>query len=96
MDIQYQIKFAHQSESEMDAAIRELPYFADFDSPNRLFNLWLDPASATPGEMPDAWAAIDPDGIYCRLNSGASSYPIRDALMAIAEQSQTSVIIDEQ
>lgn len=95
MGIEYQIKFAHQSESEIDAAIRDLPYFVDFDPPNRLYNLWLDPAHATPRTMPDAWAAIDPDGIYCCLNSGPASHPIRDALVAIAERSQAEVIIDE-
>ncbi|MEX1039645.1 MAG: hypothetical protein WDZ51_03370 [Pirellulaceae bacterium] len=95
MGIQYQIKFAHQSELELDAAIRELPYFVDFDPPSRLYNLWLEPDRAIPGEMPDAWVAIDSDGIYCCLNRSAESYPIRDALVASAERFQTEVIVDE-
>lgn len=94
MGIELQIKFAHQSEQKLDAAIRGLPYFVDFDPPNRLYNLWLEPDQAIPGKMPDAWAAIDPDGIYCCLNRGAESYPIRDALVASAERFKAEVIVD--
>lgn len=93
MGIEYTIRFQCPPRSELDRAIRGLPYFRDFDEEFELYNLWNDPVSARTG-MPDTHAAIKDDGIYFCENA-ANSSGIDDSLLEIAKRFDPNATIEE-
>lgn len=94
MAIEYHIRFARSSDGELDGAIRSLPFFRNYDVRYQLYNFRLDGDNSGPG-MPDAHAKIEPDGVYFCDNGGPDVTRIKEALIAVGRQFDSTVIIVE-
>jgi hypothetical protein len=94
MGIEYQIRFARPSEPDLDRAIRSSPFFRDYDARYQLYNLWLDRNDFRSG-MPDAHVKIEASGIYFCDNCGPDVSLIRESLVAIAQQFDPAVVVEE-
>jgi hypothetical protein len=73
MGIEYEIRFQYDNPDQLDALLRQAPYFTDCNEDYRLYN-YRDPDNPPTSELndvPDVHAAIEPYGIYVCDNGGA-------------------------
>jgi hypothetical protein len=63
MGIEYKIVCDPKAVAHFDEFLRRQPFFQSYDSEDRLYNLRV-PGIPKVEDFPDAYAAIEPDGIY--------------------------------
>jgi len=94
MSYEYRIRFSTPSNSDLDHAIRDLPFFGYYDENHRTYNLWLRPMDKRLG-MPDAHAILEEAGIYFCRNGGPEVDRIKESLLAIAKRHDPDTSIEE-
>ena len=63
MGIEYKISCDPAKVPGFDAFFRRQPFFESYDTEYKLYNLRI-PDSQKPGNYPDGYAVLKPDGIY--------------------------------
>jgi hypothetical protein len=88
--IEYKILCEPAAVVAFDKFLRRQPFFESYDETFRHYNL-RDPQAKSREEMPDAVAALEPDGIYFRMSGPSISaawmfYCVIDHVMGYSEK----------
>lgn len=94
MGIECKIKFTVNAAENLDAILRQSPFFSDYDVTYKLYNYRNEPNQDLL-IMPDAHAAIEPDGIYFCDNGGKISKIVLDHLKRTASQKYNNIMVEE-
>lgn len=94
MGIEYRIRFQPRH-VELDRQLRALRCFMRFDPQDRLY--FLNVGAVVSTEMPNAWVAIEPDGLYLCDNGGTPTdrAMIFRSVINVALDQSTSIEIEQ-
>jgi hypothetical protein len=91
MGREYRLQFAHANPERVEAVLRTVALFV---GPGTSVSSFDFRAPANTGAMPDATAALEPDGLYFCDHGGQGRHVLQDLIGRITEAFGTPAVVE--